>query len=151
MLTVHGVKNTVTQLVGSMGASADVLALATIEVSLSDIPEGKNAIFKWQGKPLFVRHRSQEEIASVNEVDVASLRHPERDSDRVQFPEWLVIIGVCTHLGCIPISNAGDYGGYFCPCHGSHYDASGRIRKGPAPLNMEVPRHEFQGDLLLVG
>ena len=143
MLTVHGVKNTVTQLVGSMGASADVLALAKIEVSLSDIPEGKNAIFKWQGKPLFVRHRSQGEIASVNEVDIASLQYPECDSDRMQFPEWLVIIGVCTHLGCITISNAGDYGGYFCPCHGSHYDASGRIWKGPAPLNMEVYRHEF--------
>ena len=106
------IKNTVTQLVASIGTSADMLALAKIEVSLSDIPEGKNAIFKWQGKPLFVRYRSQEKIVSVNEVDVASLRNPEHDSDRVQVPERLVIIGVCTHLGCNPIYNAGDSGGY---------------------------------------
>lgn len=151
VLTAHAAKNTVTQFILSMAASADVLALSKIEVNLSDIPEGKNAIFKWQGKPLFVRHRSQEEIESVGDADVSFLRDPQLDSERVQFPEWLVLIGVCTHLGCVPISNAGDYGGYFCPCHGSHYDVSGRIRKGPAPLNLEIPKHEFQGDLLLVG
>lgn len=91
------------------------------------------------------------EIERENSVDVATLRDPQTDSDRVKQPAWLVVIGVCTHLGCVPIANAGDYGGYYCPCHGSHYDASGRIRKGPAPLNLEVPQHEFQDDLLIVG
>ena len=152
VITAHSMKNSITQFLASMGATADVLALAKIEVDLSSIPEGKNAIFKWQGKPLFVRHRSQGEIEEVRSVDVASLRHPEHDHHRVTHPKWLILIGVCTHLGCVPIANAGDYGGYFCPCHGSHYDASGRIRKGPAPLNLEVPKHEFQSeDLLVVG
>ena len=134
----------------TMAASADVLAMAKIEVELEKIPEGKNAIFKWQGKPLFVRHRSQDEIDLVRDTDIATLRHPEHDHARVTRPEWLVLIGVCTHLGCVPISHAGEYGGYFCPCHGSHYDASGRIRKGPAPANLEVPKYEFQTDELLV-
>lgn len=152
IVSAHGAKNTITQFVASMGAAADVLALAKIEVDLGTIPEGKNAIFKWQGKPLFVRHRSQTEIEDACSVDVASLRHPEHDSVRVTKPEWLVLVGVCTHLGCVPIANAGDYGGYFCPCHGSHYDTSGRIRKGPAPFNLEVPKYEFQSEeLLLVG
>lgn len=148
--TVHGVKNIVTDLLGVMGATADVLALAKIEVSLSGIPEGKNVIFKWQGKPLFVRHRTQDEIDDVRGVDISTLRHQELDEDRVTRDKWLILIGVCTHLGCVPISNAGEFGGYFCPCHGSHYDASGRIRKGPAPLNLEVPKHEFQSEELLV-
>lgn len=147
---VHAAKNIVTDLLGTMGATADVLALAKIEVDLNSIPEGKNAIFKWQGKPLFVRHRTQDEIEDVRGVDISTLRHPEHDHDRVTQEKWLVLIGVCTHLGCVPISNAGEYGGYFCPCHGSHYDASGRIRKGPAPLNLEIPKHEFQTDELLV-
>lgn len=152
VLTAHGAKNVVTQFVSSMGASADVLALAKIEVDLSTIPEGKNAVFKWQGKPLFVRHRSQNEIDDVRGVELSSLRDPQHDDDRVTKPEWLVLVGVCTHLGCVPIANAGEYGGYFCPCHGSHYDASGRIRKGPAPSNLEIPKHEFQSEqLLLVG
>lgn len=150
--TAHGVKNTVTQFISSMGASADVLALATIEVDLNGIPEGKNAVLKWQGKPLFVRHRSQAEIDDVRAVSLTDLPHPQHDHERVTRPEWLVLIGVCTHLGCVPIANRGDYGGYFCPCHGSHYDASGRIRKGPAPENLMIPKHEFKSDeLLLVG
>ncbi len=151
VVTAHGVKNTVTQLLATMGASANVLALAKIEVDLSSIPEGKNAIFKWQGKPLFVRHRSQDEIESVKSVDISTLRDQEHDHERVKFPKWLILIGVCTHLGCVPVANKGDYGGYYCPCHGSHYDASGRIRKGPAPLNLPVPKHEFQDNLLIVG
>ena len=150
--TGHVVKNVVVPFLSTMGASADVLALATIEVNLSEIPEGKNVIFKWQGKPLFVRHRSQEEIEDVRGVDLSTLRHPEHDDMRVQKPEWLVLIGVCTHLGCVPIANAGEFGGYFCPCHGSHYDASGRIRKGPAPFNLDVPKYEFVSETeLLVG
>lgn len=148
--TAHGVKNVVTQFVASMGATADVLALAKIEVDLTSIPEGKNAIFKWQGKPLFVRHRTEEEIESARSVDISMLRDPQHDEARVTRPEWLILLGVCTHLGCVPIANAGEYGGYFCPCHGSHYDASGRIRKGPAPANLEVPKHEFMSDELLV-
>ena len=152
VITAHGAKNTITQFVASMAASADVLALSKIEIDLNAIPEGKNIIFKWQGKPLFIRHRTQEEIDSARNTDVASLRHPEHDDLRVTKPEWLVLIGVCTHLGCIPIAYSGDYGGYFCPCHGSHYDSSGRIRKGPAPLNLEVPKYEFTAeDLLVVG
>lgn len=135
-----------------MAASADVLALAKIEVKLGDVPEGKSVTFKWRGKPLFVRHRTAEEIEQERQVDVGSLRDPEHDNDRIKKPEWLVLIGVCTHLGCVPIANAGEYGGYYCPCHGSHYDASGRIRKGPAPLNLEVPQYEFTDDeTLLVG
>jgi len=135
-----------------MSASADVLALAKIEIKLGDIPEGKNVTFKWRGKPLFIRHRTAEEIDVENKVDINTLRDPQPDSDRVKKPEWLVVLGVCTHLGCVPIANAGDFGGYYCPCHGSHYDASGRIRKGPAPLNLEVPEYEFpDDDNLLVG
>lgn len=135
-----------------MSASADVLALAKIEVKLSDIPEGKNVTFKWRGKPLFIRHRTSEEIAAEESVAVSTLRDPQQDQERVQRSQWLVVIGVCTHLGCVPIANAGDFGGYYCPCHGSHYDASGRIRKGPAPLNLEVPHYEFpDDDTLIVG
>ena len=147
---VHAAKNAVSGLLATMSASADVLAMAKIEVDLSAIPEGKNMIMKWQGKPLFVRHRTADEIEDVRSVDVSSLRDQQHDQDRVVRDEWLVLIGVCTHLGCVPIANAGEYGGYFCPCHGSHYDASGRIRKGPAPANLEVPKHEFQSDELLV-
>ncbi|XP_066585736.1 cytochrome b-c1 complex subunit Rieske, mitochondrial-like [Prorops nasuta] len=138
-------------LIGLLSASKDVLAMASIEVKLDAIPEGKSVVFKWRGKPLFVRHRGASEIEREAKVDVSSLRDPEKDSDRVKNPEWLVVLGVCTHLGCVPIANAGDYGGYYCPCHGSHYDASGRIRKGPAPLNLEVPPYEIVDNLLVVG
>jgi len=146
----YGAKTLVGKLLGSMSASADVLAMAQLEVKLGDIPEGKNVTFKWRGKPLFIRHRTADEIDIESKVDVASLRDPQTDSERVKKPEWLILIGVCTHLGCVPIANAGDYGGYYCPCHGSHYDASGRIRKGPAPLNLEVPIHEFPSDELVI-
>lgn len=146
----YAATSTVNQFLGSMSASADVLAMAKIEINLADIPEGKAMTFKWRGKPLFIRHRPAEEIATEQAVDVATLRDPQADSERVQKPEFLVVIGVCTHLGCVPIANAGDWGGYYCPCHGSHYDASGRIRKGPAPLNLEVPAYEFPEENLLV-
>ncbi|XP_054856467.1 LOW QUALITY PROTEIN: cytochrome b-c1 complex subunit Rieske, mitochondrial [Eublepharis macularius] len=145
-------KNVVTQFVSSMSASADVLAMSKIEIKLSDIPEGKNMAFKWRGKPLFVRHRTQKEIDQEAQVPLTELRDPQHDLDRVKKPEWVILIGVCTHLGCVPIANAGDFGGYYCPCHGSHYDASGRIRRGPAPLNLEVPDYEFTSeDLVIVG
>ncbi|XP_055710247.1 cytochrome b-c1 complex subunit Rieske, mitochondrial [Phlebotomus papatasi] len=148
--STYAAKALVTQFVSSMSASADVLALAKIEIKLSDIPEGKSATFKWRGKPLFIRHRTSDEIATEQSVAPSSLRDPQADAERVQRPEWLVVIGVCTHLGCVPIANAGDFGGYYCPCHGSHYDASGRIRKGPAPLNLEVPFYTFPDDGTLV-
>lgn len=148
----YAAKALVQEFVSSMSASADVLALAKIEIKLGDIPEGKSVTFKWRGKPLFVRHRTGEEITKEQAVDPSTLRHQEHDNDRVQRPEWLVLIGVCTHLGCVPIANQGEFGGYFCPCHGSHYDASGRIRKGPAPLNLEVPEYVFPDDgTLIVG
>ncbi|XP_013201216.1 cytochrome b-c1 complex subunit Rieske, mitochondrial [Amyelois transitella] len=147
----YAAKSVVTQFVSSMSAAADVLALAKIEIKMSDIPEGKSMTFKWRGKPLFVRHRTDNEISTEKAVPVDSLRDPESDDQRTQDPKWLVVIGVCTHLGCVPIANAGDFGGYYCPCHGSHYDASGRIRKGPAPLNLEVPPHSFGEGVLVVG
>ncbi|KAM9301626.1 cytochrome b-c1 complex subunit Rieske, mitochondrial [Gastrophryne carolinensis] len=150
--TAYVAKNVVSQFVSSMSASADVLAMSKIEVKLSEIPEGKNMCFKWRGKPLFIRHRTAKEIEQEAAVNLSELRDPQHDLDRVKKPEWAILIGVCTHLGCVPIANAGDFGGYYCPCHGSHYDASGRIRKGPAPLNLEVPYYEFQSeDLVVVG
>ncbi|GAB2284076.1 hypothetical protein Dimus_018552 [Dionaea muscipula] len=136
----------------SMSASKDVLALASIEVELSSIEPGTTVTVKWRGKPVFIRRRTEDDIKLANSVDVASLRHPQEDIERVKNPEWLVVIGVCTHLGCIPLPNAGDFGGWFCPCHGSHYDISGRIRKGPAPFNLEVPTYTFLDEnKLLIG
>lgn len=148
----YAAKAVVTHYVSYMSASADVLALAKVEINLEEIPEGKHVTFKWRGRPLFVKHRTQEWIDAAREVDVSTLRDPERDEDRVKNPNWLVLIGVCTHLGCVPISGAGDFiGGYYCPCHGSHFDASGRVRKGPAPLNLEVPQYVIDGTSLVVG
>lgn len=147
---MHAGKKVVQDFLATMSASADVLALAQIEIDLNTIPEGKNMVFKWRGKPLFVRHRTTDEVEDVRSVDVNSLRDPAHDADRVQKDDWLVVIGVCTHLGCVPIANAGDFGGYYCPCHGSHYDASGRIRKGPAPENLEVPAYEFMDESTMI-
>ncbi|KAK3318985.1 Rieske [2Fe-2S] iron-sulfur domain-containing protein [Apodospora peruviana] len=149
-ISAAGAKSTITEFLKNMSASADVLAMAKVEVDLATIPEGKNVIIKWRGKPVFVRHRTQAEIDEANSINVSSLRDPQADEDRVQKPEWLVMLGVCTHLGCVPIGEAGDYGGWFCPCHGSHYDISGRIRKGPAPLNLEIPQYEFPEENTLV-
>ncbi|KAN0134927.1 ubiquinol-cytochrome c reductase iron-sulfur subunit [Lactarius tabidus] len=143
VLSASVAKSSVTEFLGTMSASADVLALAKVEVELASIPEGKNAIIKWRGKPVFIRHRTQQEVDEARQVDWKSLRDPQSDDARVKKPEWLVMLGVCTHLGCVPIGESGDFGGWFCPCHGSHYDISGRIRKGPAPLNLEVPAHDF--------
>jgi ubiquinol-cytochrome c reductase iron-sulfur subunit len=152
LLSAAGAKSTVEAFLSSMAASADVLAMAKVEIKLGAIPEGKNVIVKWQGKPVFIRHRTAEEIEEANEVNIRSLRDPQTDAERVIKPEWLVMLGICTHLGCVPIGEAGDYGGWFCPCHGSHYDISGRIRKGPAPLNLEIPAYSFTDDeTLLVG
>ncbi|KAJ6800941.1 cytochrome b-c1 complex subunit Rieske-4, mitochondrial-like [Iris pallida] len=142
----------VLKLVLSMSASKDVLAMASLEVDLSSIEPGSTVTVKWRGKPVFIRRRTEEDIKLANSVDVASLRDPQEDAVRVKDPEWLIVVGVCTHLGCIPLPNAGDYGGWFCPCHGSHYDISGRIRKGPAPFNLEVPTYSFlEENKLLIG
>lgn len=136
--------------VAQWSAAGDTLALASIEVDIGAIEVGKTITVKWRGKPVFIRHRSEAEIADANSVNTAELRHVQTDSERVTKPEWLVVLGVCTHLGCVPISNAGDYNGWFCPCHGSHYDISGRIRKGPAPENLVVPDYKFVTDTQLV-
>ncbi|KAH9882237.1 hsp70 nucleotide exchange factor fes1 [Plenodomus biglobosus] len=141
-----GAKATVQDFLVNMSASADVLAQAKVEIDLAAIPEGKNVIIKWRGKPVFIRHRTESEIKEAEDTKWQSLRDPQPDSDRVKTPEWLIMLGVCTHLGCVPIGEAGDFGGWFCPCHGSHYDISGRIRKGPAPLNLEVPAYDFPED-----
>jgi len=141
-----GAKNTVQDFLVNMSASADVLAQAKVEIDLGAIEEGKNVIIKWRGKPVFIRHRTEGEIQEAENTKWEALRDPQPDSDRVQKPDWLIMLGVCTHLGCVPIGEAGDFGGWFCPCHGSHYDISGRIRKGPAPLNLEIPEYSFPED-----
>jgi ubiquinol-cytochrome c reductase iron-sulfur subunit len=141
-------------LINSLNPSADVLALSSIEVDLSAIEEGQAITVKWRGKPVFVRRRTPEEIKEAEAVDVATLRDPQPDSARVQKPEWLILVGVCTHLGCVPQGQKpseprGQYGGWFCPCHGSEYDTSGRIRRGPAPTNLPVPAYTFETDTLV--
>ena len=142
----------VIQVVSSMSASAEVLALAFSEFDLSGIETGKTITVKWRGKPVFIRRRTPAEIAREEAVPMEHLRDQEKDSERVIKPEFIVVLGICPHLGCVPVSNAGDYGGWFCPCHGSHYDTSGRIRKGPAPLNLEVPPYKFIDDqVIMVG
>lgn len=143
---------TVAKCVAHMNASADVLALASIEVDVSDFAEGTCTTLKWRGKPVFVKHRTAAEISSAKADDAVDMRDKELDSDRVKQDKWLIVLGVCTHLGCVPIPNAGDFaGGFFCPCHGSHYDSSGRIRLGPAPLNLEVPSYRFEGNTAIIG
>lgn len=137
--------------IDQMNPAADTLALASIEVDLSAIEIGQSITVTWRGKPVFIRRRTEAEIVEAEGVAITDLPDPEKDADRVQKPEWLVMVGVCTHLGCIPLGqksgdNTGEFGGWFCPCHGSHYDTSGRIRKGPAPLNLEVPGYEFLDD-----
>ena len=135
----------------SMNPAEDTLALGSTEVDLSDINVGQAKTVKWRGKPVFIRRRTSDEILEASKVDLKSLRHPEIDKNRVQKEEWLVLLGVCTHLGCVPLGqkmtdSKGEYNGWFCPCHGSHYDSSGRIRKGPAPENLAVPPYTFLND-----
>jgi ubiquinol-cytochrome c reductase iron-sulfur subunit len=135
----------------SMNPSASVLALASTEVDLAPIAEGQSITVMWRGKPVFVRHRTADDIRAANDVTLTTLPDPQPDQARVQKAEWLVMIGVCTHLGCVPLGQRptdakGDFGGWFCPCHGSHYDTSGRIRRGPAPRNLEVPEYTFVND-----
>ncbi len=143
-------------LINSMNPAADTLALASTEVDIANVKEGQAITVTWRGKPVFIRHRTAAEIEAARTVDVASLRDKQTDEDRVKastfggkaMPEWLIVVGVCTHLGCIPLGQKvtdphGDFGGWFCPCHGSHYDTAARIRKGPAPHNLAVPQYTF--------
>jgi len=146
-------------LINQMNPSADVQALSSIEVDVSDLEPGAQITVKWLGKPVFIRRRTEDEIQEARAVDLADLpdisaenknlkEADANDANRTidEEGEWLVMVGVCTHLGCVPLNNAGEFGGWFCPCHGSHYDISGRIRKGPAPKNLEVPVAKFIDD-----
>ena len=133
-------------LVNQMNPDASTLALSTTDVDLSKIPVGQIVTVKWRGKPVFIDHRTQKEIDEARAVPMSDLRDPATDETRVQKPEWLILIGVCTHLGCVPLGHQGDYAGWFCPCHGSQYDTSGRIRQGPAPLNLFIPPYTFVSD-----
>ena len=141
----------------SMNPAEDTLALGSTEVDLSNIAVGQSITVKWRGKPVFIKRRTSDEIEAARDVDLNSLRDPISDDERVQNPEWLVMVGVCTHLGCVPLGQKmsdikGEYDGWFCPCHGSHYDTSGRIRKGPAPENMAVPPYQFlENNLIKIG
>lgn len=150
-----GTASFVWPVVNSMNPSKDVLALASTEVDISHIEVGQAVTVKWRGKPVFVRHRTPEEIDQAGNVALNNLIDPQADKARTTKPEWLVVVGVCTHLGCVPLGTKtgeprGDFGGWFCPCHGSHYDTSGRIRKGPAPKNLNVPPYKFASDKSLV-
>lgn len=157
-----GVGAAVWPLVNQMNPSADVRALSSIRVDISGLEPGSQMTVKWLGKPVFIRRRTQEEIESSRAVDLADLPDPSAQNENIgdaeatdanrtmdDAGEWLVMMGVCTHLGCVPLGDAGDFGGWFCPCHGSHYDTAGRIRRGPAPRNLPVPPAEFVDETTL--
>jgi ubiquinol-cytochrome c reductase iron-sulfur subunit len=145
---VGGVAAVAWPLIDQMNPSADTLALSSIEYDISKVPLGQQVTIAWRKQPLFVRHRTPQEIAEAVAADNTPMKDPQKDADRVKpgKSEWLILIGVCTHLGCTPTFGGGDYGGWFCPCHGSQYDTSGRIRKGPAPKNLVVPTYAFLTD-----
>ena len=135
-------------IVDSLNPAKDVLSLASIDVNISELQEGQSITVKWRGKPVFIRYRTQLEIKKAEEANWQKFRDPQSDTERVKKAKYIVVIGICTHLGCVPlgqknITQRGEYGGWFCPCHGSYYDESGRVRKGPAPLNLTVPPYEF--------
>ena len=147
-----GVAATVWPLVDQMNPDASVKALASTEVDVSSVEPGKTITVLWRGKPVFIKRRTQNEIDEARSVSMEDLPDPEKDEYRAKNPEWLVMLGVCTHLGCVPLNDKGDYNGWFCPCHGSHYDTSGRIRKGPAPTNMSIPNYEFlENNIIKIG
>ncbi len=140
--------------IDSYNPSKDVLAVSTTEVDLSSLNVGQAITVIWRGKPVFIRKRNQAEISAAQNVELSDLRDPEADEIRTILPEWLVVVGICTHLGCVPQGQKtnevrGDFNGWFCPCHGSHYDSSGRIRKGPAPENLIVPPYKFTSDNII--
>ena len=144
-----GAAATVWPLVSQMNPDASTIAAgAPIEVDLAPIAEGQDIKVFWRGKPIYISHRTKKQIEAAQNVQVSSLPDPQPDSARVKagHDQWLVVIGICTHLGCIPIAHEGAYDGFFCPCHGSVYDTSGRIRQGPAPSNLAVPPYTFASD-----
>lgn len=138
-------------LVNQLNPDASTLALATIEFSLAGIEEGQSVTILWRGLPVFVRHRTAAEIEEARAVPLSELKDPETDEERVQegHAQWLIMVANCTHLGCVPVGESGNFDGWFCPCHGSHYDTAGRIRQGPAPLNLVVPPYEFMNDTMV--
>ncbi len=146
-----GAAATVWPLISQMNPDASVLALALAEVDLAPIAEGQIVTVKWRGKPVFIAHRTKKEIEEARAVPLAQLIDPQSDEARVKkgHEQWLVVVGICTHLGCVPLGHQGSYGGWFCPCHGSEYDTSGRVRRSPAPYNLEVPPYEFASDTLV--
>lgn len=144
-MTAIGAACALWPLVDSLNPSADVLAMSSIEIDLNPVTPGQTITVKWRGKPIFIRNRTEAEIKEVRLVSIKDLIDPELDEKRVKEGQdkWLITVGICTHLGCVPLSNQGAYNGWFCPCHGSEYDASGRVRRGPAPKNLEVPPYQF--------
>src|SRR5689334_1487557 len=153
-VAVFGAAAVAWPIINSLNPSQDVLALSSIEVDISHVEVGQAITVKWRGKPVFIRHRTPEEIKAAETVDISTLRDPQTDQQRVEKPDWLIVVGVCTHLGCVPQGQKpgeprGQFGGWFCPCHGSEYDTSGRIRRGPAPLNLAVPQYTFESDTLV--
>jgi ubiquinol-cytochrome c reductase iron-sulfur subunit len=156
-MTVAGIAAAAWPFITQMNPAADVLALSTTEVDISKIEVGQAITVMWRGSPVFIRRRTAEEIKAAQDASLADLKDPQPDDQRVQAgkEEWLILVGVCTHLGCIPQGQKptdvrGEYGGWLCSCHGSQYDTSGRIRKGPAPKNLEVPKYAFKTDTLVV-
>jgi ubiquinol-cytochrome c reductase iron-sulfur subunit len=153
-VTAFGAASAVWPFVSSMNPSKDVLALSSIEVDVGQVAEGQAITVKWRGKPVFIRHRTAAEIEQAKKDDTVEMKDPQPDEKRAIKPEYLVLVGVCTHLGCVPLGQKdsepkGEFGGWYCPCHGSQYDTSGRIRKGPAPLNLEVPTYQYAGDTVV--
>ncbi len=146
-----GVAGVAWPLINQLNPDASVLALASIEFDVSNIAEGESVTIKWRGLPVFIRHRTAAEIEAAKAVPMSDLKDPETDEQRTKpgHEQWLIMIANCTHLGCIPVGEAGEFGGWFCPCHGSDYDTAGRIRKGPAPTNLVLPPYEFVSDTLV--
>ena len=143
-----GALATLWPLIEQMAPDSAALAMGTTEVDLSKVAVGQGITVTWRGKPVFIRHRTEQDIQAARSVNVDTLPDPEADTARTKKPEWLIVVGVCTHLGCIPITQPNFYGGsgWFCPCHGSQYDTSARIRRGPAPRNLDVPQYAFLSD-----
>ncbi len=150
-VTAVGVAGAVWPLIDQMNPDASVLALSSIEFDLSGVEEGQSVTIMWRGLPVFVRHRTAAEIEEARAVPLNELKDPETDEERTKpgHEAWLIMIATCTHLGCVPVGESGEYGGWFCPCHGSQFDTAGRIRKGPAPKNLVLPPYEFVSDTLV--
>lgn len=154
MMGAFGLAATAWPFIDQMNPAADVLSLASAEIDVSSIEPGQRVTVTWRGQPVFIDRRMPETISEMQAVDISQLRDPQTDQMRVEQDEWLVVVGVCTHLGCIPLGQnngdeRGDWGGWFCPCHGSHYDKSGRIMRGPAPKNLVVPPYAFKSETLI--